>query len=307
MTATATPATSAMPAMPANPAGRLDGAGTAGWPAPVPASVPFLRLVRSELRWVFRRPRTIVSMVALALLPIALGIGTAAAGSSNDPDLALLAQAAGNGLVLPIAAIGMAIVLLLPLVVSMSAADAIAGETAHGTLHGLLVAPVGRIRLVAVKAVGVLAVAAAAVTTIAVTGALTGFLVVGNGSELVTTSGTTLSTWNGLGRLALLVGWTVVQLAAVGAVALAVSTLTEHPLVVLAVTVGGLLVITLLGAVPALDWLQPVLLPTSWDAISDLLRDPMPTGALVDGTFRAGCYLLIGLSGAVARVVTRDF
>ena len=53
----------------------------------------------------------------------------------------------------------LALALLLPLAVAMAAADAIAGEAAHGTLRGLLLAPVGRLRLVGMKAFGVLVVA----------------------------------------------------------------------------------------------------------------------------------------------------
>ena len=79
----------------------------------------------------------------------------------------------------------------------MAAADAIAGEAACGTLRGLLLAPVSRLRLVGMKAFGVLVVAAAAVLALAVVGMLAGLLVVGEADgQLVTLSGTTL----GLGR-----------------------------------------------------------------------------------------------------------
>ena len=86
---------------------------------------------------------------------------------------------AGNGLVLPVAAMTVSLALLLPLAVAMAAADAIAGEAAAGTLRGLLLAPVGRLRLVVMKAFGVLVVAVAAVLALAVVGVLAGLLVVG--------------------------------------------------------------------------------------------------------------------------------
>ena len=43
-------------------------------------------------------------------------------------------------------------------------------------------------------------------------------------------------------RVALAVGWSAVQMAAVGAVALAISAFTEHPLVVVVATMSGLIV-----------------------------------------------------------------
>ena len=266
------------------------------------------RMVRSELRWVFRRPRTLVALALLSALPLAIGIGIAVSGGPADStDESLISAVAGNGLVLPIAALSAALFLLLPLTVSMSAADALAGESAHGTLRGLLLAPVGRIRLVVVKSVGVLAVAVVAVALISVVGVATGMVIVGgNGDGVLTLSGSTLSTWPALGRVAIAAAWTVVQLAAIGAIALAVSSVTEHPLVVLAVTVGGLIVTTVLLVIPALGWLHPVLLPTGWPAITDVLRDPVPWDELLTSAYRAACYLVIGISLTLARMTTRD-
>jgi len=194
---------------------------------------------------------------------------------------------------------------LLPLVASIAAADAVAGESASGTLRGLLVAPVGRLRLLGVKAFGVAAVVAVAVVVIAVVAVVTGLILHGT-SGIVTLSGTTLSLGDALGRVALLVGWVLLQLLAVAAIALAVSTCTQYPLVVLSTVMGGLIVIGILGSLPALDWLQPVLLSDDWTAGADILRDPMLTGDLGQGALRALCYLVIGYSLALARMVTKD-
>lgn len=268
-------------------------------------NAPAVRLLRSELRWVFRRPRTLIALAILCGVPVAMSIGVAVSDQSRGGD-SLVSEAIGNGLVLPIVALSITMIMLLPLVVSMSAADAIAGESAHGTLRGLLLSPVGRITLVAVKAFGVLAVATVAVVLVAVTGLVAGLLMVGNGEHMLTLSGTSLSTAAALGRLAVVAVWVIVQMAAVGAVALAISSVTEHPLVVMAVTIGSLILITVLSAISALDWLHPVLLPTGWAAVADALRDPMPWGGLLESSYRAACYLVIGLSLTIARTVTRD-
>lgn len=268
-------------------------------------TAPAARLLLSELRWVFRRPRTLVALAIVSLVPVAMGIGVAVASGDTEGEF-LINEAIGNGLVLPVAALAATMVLLLPLVVSMSAADALAGESAHGTMRALLLAPVGRVRLVAVKAFGVLAVATVAVTLVAAVGLVTGLLIIGNGDQFLTLSGTSLTTAEALSRIALLAVWVIFQMLGVGAVALAVSSVTEHPLVVMAVTIGSLILITVLSAIPALDWLHPVLLPTGWEAVADVLRDPMPFDGLLESTYRAACYLLIGLSLSVARMVTRD-
>jgi ABC-2 type transport system permease protein len=272
-----------------------------------PVVAPLRRLLGAEVRWVLRRPRTLVLLGVFALIPVLMAIGVSVADRRAGPGRGLIGAVAGNGLVLPVAAMTVSLTLLLPLAVAMAAADAIAGEVAAGTLRGLLLAPVGRLRLVVVKAFGVLVVAVAAVVAIAVVGVLAGMLVVGGPTaQLITLSGTTVGFGDALGRVALVAVWTIGQLAAVGAVALAVSAVTEHPLVVLAAVLGGLIVFGVLGAIPALDWLQPYLLTSGWSAGVDALRDPLPLDGMADATLRALCYLVAGGGATVATMLRRD-
>ncbi|MGH3889584.1 MAG: ABC transporter permease subunit, partial [Pseudonocardiaceae bacterium] len=204
-----------------------------------PVRAPLVRLLRSELRWVLRRPRTQVALGLLAVVPVLIGIGIAVTDGPGGSGL--LTQVAGNGLVLPVVALSICLALLLPLAVTMAAADALAGESAHGTLRGLLLAPVSRTRLVLVKSVGVLAVAVAAVAAVAVLGIVTGLVLVGPSGPahgMLTLSGTEIGPGSALLRVSLAATWTIGQLAAVGAMALAVSSITDHPLVVLAAVLG---------------------------------------------------------------------
>lgn len=271
-------------------------------------SAPLGRLLGAELRWVLRRPRTLVVLGLLGLVPVAIAIGIAATGGpSAGRGPGLVAQVAGNGFVLPVVALGLSLALLLPLAVAQAAADAIAGEAATATLRGLLLAPVGRMRLVVMKSAGVVTVAVLAVLLIAVVGMVAGTVVVGGAQgTLVTLSGTTLGVGEALGRIALVAVWTVGQLLAVGAVALAISTLTEHPLVVLASVLGGLIVFGVLSAIPSLEWLQPALLTTGFSAGTDVLRDPMPVDDLTSSTIRALVYIAVGLVVTVVRMLRRD-
>lgn len=271
-----------------------------------PRGVSVGRLLGAELRWVLRRPRTLVMLGVFAFVPVLISIGVAVA-ESDGTSHGLIGAVAGNGLMLPVVAITVSLALLLPLAVAMVAADAIAGEAAQGTLRGLLLAPVGRLRLVGMKAFGVLVVAILAVLALAVVGVLAGMVIVGRPEgQLVTLSGTTLGMGDALARVALVVAWTIGQLAAVGAVALAVSALTEHPSVVIAAVLGGLIVFGVLSAIPALEWLQPYLLTTGWTASADVLRDPMPADGLVTSTLRAACYLAVGAGVTVFRMLRRD-
>ncbi len=49
-----------------------------------------------------------------------------------------------------------------------------------------------------------------------------------------------------------------------------------------------------------------MLITTDWSAVMDVLRDPISSDSLMTGLLRAGCYLLIGLSAAITRMVTKD-
>ncbi|MFJ8916016.1 ABC transporter permease [Amycolatopsis sp. NPDC102389] len=272
-------------------------------------SVGLLRLYRAELRWIFRRPRTLAVLGLLALIPVVIGTALTFVDSSETSggrDGALLASAVNNGFILPVAALTMTLALLLPLASAMAGADAIAGETAHGTLRGWLIAPVGRGRLLAIKAFGVATVSVVAVLAMTFTGFVTG-LIISGADSMFTLTGSTLSVWDALGRLLVVALWITLQLWAVGAVALAISSFTEHPMLVVASVLAGTIVFTILGFLDAVSWLHPFLLNKDWaQAPAAVLMDPLDTAMLGEGALRAACYIVIGLSIAYARLTTRD-
>lgn len=275
--------------------------------------VPLARLLAAELRWIFRRPRTLAVLGLLALIPVIIGIGltlvdenASQGGGPDDGGGALLATAVNNAFVLPVAALVMTLALLLPLASAMAGADAIAGEAQHGTLRAWLVAPVGRGRLLAVKAFGVATVSVVSVLAMCFTGVVTGLIINGTDS-LFTLSGTTLSLGGALLRILLVAAWVIVQLWAVGAIALAISTWTEHPMLVVASVLAADIVFTILGFLTSLDWLHPFLLTRNWQmAPAEILMDPISGSMLWEGVARAACYIVIGLSLAYARLSTRD-
>ncbi|GAA1333545.1 ABC transporter permease [Saccharothrix algeriensis] len=274
----------------------------------VATRAPLGRQLRSELRWIVRRPRTVIGLSALCLVPVLAGVGMWFAvdgdeGGGAGPGLAAII--AGNGLVLPIFTLFLALPLLLPLVGAIWAADGLAGESQHGTLRGLLLSPVGRLRLLAVKAFGVATMTLFAVLLLAFVGAVTGVVLFG-GQGLLTLSGNTLPFLDALGRIALTAVLVTVQVWGVAAIALAISACTEHPLVVMAATMAGVTVFNVLGLFSALDWLHPYLITSGWPGLIDVMRDPLPGDELWNSTALAGCYILIGLSLAAMRLATKD-
>ncbi|MEV8439743.1 ABC transporter permease subunit [Actinosynnema sp. NPDC051121] len=272
----------------------------------VATRAPLGRQLRSELRWILRRPRTVIGLASLCLVPILAGIGLWFAVDGDGPaGPGLAAIIAGNGLVLPVFTLFLALPLLLPLVGAIWAADGLAGEAQHGTLRGLMISPVGRLRLLGIKAFGVATMTLLAVTLIAFVGAITGVVLFG-GEGMLTLSGSTLSFGAALGRILLTIVLVTVQVWGVAAIAMAISACTEHPLVVMAATMAGVIVFAVLGVFSALDWLHPYLITSAWEGLIDVMRDPLPTEALWRATALAGCYVLIGMSLAAMRLATKD-
>lgn len=275
------------------------------------ARAPLGRLLRSELRFMLLRPRTIVALGALALVPviaavsISIASGSVGGGSGDAAVDGVASMVADNGMLLPIFVLLLSLAMLLPLIGSMWSADAISGESSAGGLRNLLLAPVSRTRLLAVKAFGVATLCLLAVTIISVFSVLAGMVFLG-GDSMLTISGTTLPFFPSLGRLALLTILVTIQMWGVAAIALAISTCTDHPLVVLAAATGGIIVFSVLGEIQALSWLHPVLITEGWTDLADIARDPLPPDALTEGVLRAACYIAIGYSLAMARMITRD-
>ena len=303
---------------------------TAHGPAAAPGTVvpgipagrrraPLGRLLRAEVRWIFRRPRTLAVLALLAVLPVITGIavdltmnggsapsapsGPGPVGADGGPPI--FVTMATSAFVLPLGSLMTLLMLLLPLTVAMASGDALAGEQSHGTLRGWLLTPVSRGRLLLVKSVGVLVVALVAAGLVVTSGLVTGLVLAGT-DGLVSMSGTELSIADVLWRLGVAVAWATLYLMAIGAVALAISASTEHPMVVVVGVLGGLIVSVVLLQISALDWLHPYLLPSSLAGLVDLIRDPVSFDGLAEGAFRAGCYLVIGISLAYARLTTRD-
>ncbi|VXB53451.1 ABC transporter permease [Citricoccus sp. K5] len=263
-------------------------------------------LLVSELGLLFRRRRTWTLLAALAAVPVLMGVVVrVTSGPPQGRGPAFLDQVAASGLFLAVAAVMVCMPFFLPLTVAVVAGDSIAGEAAHGTLRYLLVAPVRRAGLLAVKYAAALVFCLAAALVVAAVGVLTGLALFGTG-PLVLPSGMTITSAETLGRIGLMVLYATVSLSGLGALALFVSTLTDVPVGAMAAAVVLTIVAQILGALPQLAWLHPWLFTHHWMGFADLLRAP-----LLWDSFRENALLQVGyvaVFGALAygRFTTKD-
>ncbi|MEV5410346.1 ABC transporter permease [Thermopolyspora sp. NPDC052614] len=267
----------------------------------------FARLFGSELRLLFRRPRNLAALGALAAVPVLLGVAVRVAGPGDGEGgaPAIVTQIAGNGLVLTFAAMFFLVPLLLPVAVAVVAGDSIAGEANSGTLRYLLTAPAGRTRLLAVKYSSVVVFSLAASLTVAASALVTGLLMFPSGPMMLL-SGVTVPFADGLLRVLIVIGYVTVGMAAIGAVGLAISTLTEAPIGAIAATAALVIVAQVLQAIPQLAALEPYLVTSHWNAFDGALREPIAVGEMQTGLLVFAAYILVFGSIAWARFTSRD-
>ncbi|WP_336205215.1 ABC transporter permease [Nonomuraea sp. LPB2021202275-12-8] len=271
-----------------------------------PARMPwaFWRLLGSELGLTFRRPRNLVMLAVLASVPVIVGV-TLRIVADDDGVGGMIADVAGNSLMLTFVSFSFLVLLLMPITVSVVAGDSIAGEAGTGTLRYLLAAPAGRTRLLAVKYLNAVVFGYAVTAVVALSGLVTGLILFPAG-PVTLLSGTTVSMAEGLLRILISVGYIGAGMAALAAVALALSVFTEVSIGAIAGTMVLVIVCQVLRAIPELDALAPYLLPTRFTGFDAVLRSPIDTGALTSGLLAFGAYITLSLSIAWARFSGKD-
>jgi ABC-2 type transport system permease protein len=284
--------------------------------APVrpPRSRWTLGLFRSELVTTFRRWRTLVLLGVLAAVPVLIGIavkietsdgGTVGRGGGGGEGPAFVSQITNNGLFLVFAALAVTLPVFLPMAVGVIAGDAIAGEASAGTLRYLLVAPAGRTRLLLAKYATTLTFCLTATLVVAASALAMGALLFPLG-EITLISGTTVPFSEGLLRAVAVAGAVAASLIGIAALGLFLSTLTDSGIAAMAATVGLLITVQILDAIPQLAVIQPYLFSHYWLSFADLLRDPVYWDDLVRNLGLQGLYAAVFGSAAWARFTARD-
>ncbi|MFD4689043.1 ABC transporter permease [Streptomyces sp. NBC_00683] len=272
-----------------------------------------LGILRSELTTTLRRWRTLALLGVLAAVPVLIGIavrietsdGSSAGPGGGGGGPAFLAQITNNGLFLVFAALSATLPVFLPMAVGVVAGDSVAGEASGGTLRYLLVAPAGRTRLLLAKYASVLAFCLVATLVVAASALAVGALLFPVG-EVTTISGTRIGFGEGLVRAGLIAVAVAVSLTGFAALGLFVSTLTNSGIAAMAATVGVLITVQILDAMPQLDGIHPYLFPHYWMSFTDLLRDPVYWDEMARNLGLQGAYAAVFGSAAWARFTTKD-
>jgi ABC-2 type transport system permease protein len=261
-------------------------------------------LLGSELSVMFRRWRTWAMLGALAAIPLLIAVAVRiTGGSSRGP--AFLSDITSNGVFVAFTALVVCVPLFLPLTIGVVAGDTIAGEASHGTLRYLVIAPAGRLRLLAVKYAGAAVFCVAAALAVAVAGALIGMLLFPIG-PVTLLSGVQVGLGEAYLRLLLIALFIVVSLLGLCAIGLFLSTLTDVPVGAMAATAVLAVVSQVLDQLPQLDALHPWLFSHYWLGFGDLLRDPISWDSFGANALLQLGYVAVFGALAVGRFTTKD-
>ena len=266
-------------------------------------------MIAVELRKLFRRPRTWVTIALLNALPVLVAVLIALTDLAPRPGEGpvFLSAVLTNGTLYPLAALAIVLPLFLPIAVALIAGDAVAGEAQAGTLRYLLARPAGRSRLLVAKLVSVFAFVLVTVLVVAGVGYLVGqlfFEVQPVGGTAL--SGTSLTSTQIAGRTLLAIGYVTFSMLGVAAFALFFSTLTDSPLAAMLGALAVLIASSLLFTLDAASAIAPYLPTRYWLAFVDFFRDPILWRDVVRGIGLQAVYVGVLLAAAWANFPTQD-
>jgi ABC-2 type transport system permease protein len=267
-------------------------------------------MILVELIKMLRRPRTWLIIGMLIALPTLVAVLLAITDLGPRPGTGppFLSAVLSDGTLFPLAALGVVLPLLLPIAVAVLGGDAIAGESQTGTLRYLLVRPVGRTHLLLAKLLTVVAFVLLAVLVVAAVSYLEGRLLLGQApaTGTVSLSGSTLTQEELTWRTVLALGYVIISMLGVAAVALFFSTLTRSSIGAALGTVGILVASTVLLGLDAAHVLHPFLPTRHWLAFVDLFRDPILWRDVTRGLIVQLGYLIVFTLAAWANFSTKD-
>lgn len=254
----------------------------------------------------FRRRRTLVAFGILLVLPWVLVLAFKLGGDPGPDGVpSLVDVATSSALNFALFALFVSTGFLLVVAVALFCGDTVASEAGWSSLRYLLAAPVPRARLLRQKLVVALFYAVVAVVSLPLMSLVAGTAGFGWGDVELPTGGT-VPVGTALGRMAVIVGYSLVAQLVVAALAFLLSVTTDSPLGAVGGAVGLVIVSNILDAVTALGSARDFL-PTHWMyAWMDALQPQIQWTGMAKGCAISVTYALILFALAFRRFQSRD-
>lgn len=252
-------------------------------------------MIRGELTKQLRRARLWVGLGVLVAIPTIITIATKLdnsrpEGPPQGAQEGFFQAVRGSGLnVAPPALLAMSR-FLLPVVVTLLAGDAIAGESNWGTLKYLLIRPVRRARLLAVKLTMAGGFTVIASLVVALTAVIAGTIAFGWHPMKIPFDGT-LPPLTALGKIGLSTIYVAWDMAGIVAFAFMLSTMFDSAGGSVAAAVGFAVIAQILDNLNSLRGIHPALISHYWDAWITLFQAHVPKTAMWKGVLLQAIYV----------------
>ncbi len=261
---------------------------------------------RWELRKLVAQKRTFLGVGAAVAVPLIFTIALLADSNGGGPDGVPFGEyVRESGLAIPLVCLFFGSIWLLPLITALVAGDIVAAEDHNGTLKTILTRSVERWQVFAGKLLAALTYTLAVLTAYVGVGMLAGGLVYGF-EPLTSLSGTTV----GVGRAIYLTAagtlTYALPLAAMASIAVLLSTITRNSAAAVVGTLMFSIMLQILGSISALDFLDPYLLSSQFNAWQGLLREPIDWAPVVRAAWVSALYAVPAAAWAFAVFLRRD-
>jgi ABC-2 type transport system permease protein len=260
---------------------------------------------RWEVRKLIAQKRTYLGFVVALAIPAIFTVALLADSSGGPDELPFGNYVRETGLAIPLVCLAFGAIWLIPLLTALVAGDVVANEDQNGTLKTILTRSVERWHVLAGKALAAFTYAAIVLVIYVGTALLLGGLAFGF-DPVTLLSGTRVSTGRGIALIGMGTLAYLLPVLAIASLAFLLSTVTRNS----AASVVGALMISIimqvLGALSALDFLDPYLLSTQFNSWQGLLRDPIDWAPVVRGAWVSAMYAVPALFAALTVFVRRD-
>jgi ABC-2 type transport system permease protein len=264
------------------------------------------KVYRWELRKLIAQKRTFIGIAAAFAVPVIFTVALLADSNGGGPEGVPFGEyVRESGLAIPLVCLYFGAIWLLPLITALVAGDIVAAEDHNGTLKTILTRSVDRWQVFTGKLLAALTYTLGVLATYVGVGMVVGGIAFGF-EPLTTLSGTTV----GVGRaLYLTAAGTLtyaLPLMAIASIALLLSTLSRNSAAAVVGTLMVSIAFQILGSISALDFLDPYLLSTQFNAWEGLLREPIDWAPVVRAAWVSALYAIPAAAWAFTVFLRRD-
>ncbi len=264
-----------------------------------------LTIVSWELRKLMAQRRTYLGLALGAIPPLIFVVFWNFHQGPDRHGGIFATEITQSGLATPVLMLLFESAFLLPLIAALVSGDIVANEDSNGTLKTILTRSVDRGQVFAAKTLAAMAYAAAAVFGAAAIATIAGVASWGF-HHVITLSDTVVSAPEALLLIVAANAAVLIPLLTVVSIGVLLSTVTRNSAAAVVGTIGVVIVLYIVTAIPGLEAIHPYLLTGQLQAWQGLLRTPTDWGPIAHSAWVCALYALPSLFAAYLVFLRRD-